>query len=87
MKTRGQCYYFCYDTHSFNNPSAHILTAGIHVLAFHGSICPLIKADIILLSLASNSRSLSMWFLITITSERLPTRLCGEGVLEKDQRH
>lgn len=55
MKTRGQCYYFCYDTHSFNNPSVHILTAGIHVLAFQGSICPLIKADIILLSLVSNS--------------------------------
>ena len=43
MKTRGQCYYFCYDTHSFNNPSVHILTAGIHVLAFQGGICPLIK--------------------------------------------
>lgn len=55
MKTRGQCYYFCYDTHSFNNPSVHILTAGIRVLAFQGSICPLIKADIILLSLVSNS--------------------------------
>lgn len=55
MKTRGQCYYFCYDTHSFNNPCVHILTAGIHVLAFQGSICPLIKADIILLSLISNS--------------------------------
>lgn len=57
MKTRGQCYYFCYDTHSFNNPSVHILTAGIHVLAFQGSICPLIKADIILQPLVSNSAS------------------------------
>lgn len=55
MKTRGQCYYFCYDTHSFNNPCVHILTAGIHVLAFQGTICTLIKADIILLSLVSNS--------------------------------
>ena len=55
MKTRGQCYYFCYDTHSFNNPCIRIPTAGIHVLAFQGLICPLIKADIILPSLTSNS--------------------------------
>lgn len=55
MKTRGQCYYFCYDTHSFNNPCVHIRTAGIHVPAFQGSICPIIKADIILLSLIANS--------------------------------
>lgn len=86
MKTRGQCYYFCYDTHSFNNPSVHILSAGIHVLAFQGSICPLIKADIMLLSLVSNS-ALLMWFLITVTSERLPTLLCGKELLQKDQRH
>lgn len=55
MKTRGQCYYFCYDTHSFNNLCVHILTAGIHVLAFQRSICPLIKADIIPLPLIANS--------------------------------
>lgn len=55
MKTRGQCYYFCYDTHSFNNLCVHILTAGIHVLAFQGGICPLIKADIIPLPLIANS--------------------------------
>lgn len=55
MKTRGQCYYFCYDIHSFNNPCVHILSAGTHVLAFQSSICLLVKADIILLPLISNS--------------------------------